>query len=447
MKQKVLTEECLVEKYERTHPKSQKWHKRALQSFAGNGATHSARVFDPFRPYIIHAKGSRKWDVDGNEYIDYVVGHGALILGHSHPEVVKAVEKQVSKGLHYGDNHELEIEWAELIKQMMPVAERVEFFACGQEANLMSIILCRAFTGRVKILRFEDNYHGWAGEVAPINAIGTYLPAVKVLPMHDLDQVEKELATKEYAICMIEGGGAHMAGQAPWNYEFVRTLSSLTRKYGTVFHIDEVVTGFRESRGGWQELVGVSPDTTTLGKCVSGGMPSGVLIGRADIFDAFNPKRPPAKRVIHSGTWNANPVSSAAGIAACKLYTSGEPQRKAVQIGAYLREKGNEVLEKLGIDARLYGRTVIHIYLGPIEYEPTEVYLPPSKDFHKIINPAMTPIRLKLCLALLQHGIATIGGRFFAMTAAHTEHDVDETIDAFKASLTNLMAEGVIKTT
>ena len=130
------TGESLVEEYKRTHPTSQKLHERAVEVFTANGATHGSRILDPFKPYVTHAKGTRKWDVDGNEYIDYIVGHGSLILGHSHPAVVQAVQEQMAKGVHYGTNHELEVEWAELIKSMMPVAERVEFFACGQEANL-----------------------------------------------------------------------------------------------------------------------------------------------------------------------------------------------------------------------------------------------------------------------------------------------------------------------
>ena len=136
----------IEEEYINARPRSKKLHDQALNLFPAKGATHASRVLDPFRPYITHAKGSRKWDVDGNEYIDYVIGHGGLILGHSHPAIVKAVQDQVAKGVHYGENHELEIKWAELIIQMMPIAERIEFCACGQEANMMGIRLSRIYT-------------------------------------------------------------------------------------------------------------------------------------------------------------------------------------------------------------------------------------------------------------------------------------------------------------
>ena len=127
-----MAEPGIVEEYVRSHPRSQELHERARRILPANGATHAARVLDPFRPYITHASGSRKWDVDGNEYIDYVLGHGALILGHGHPDVVAAVREQMAKGTHYGDNHELEVAWAELVQGMMPAMERVEFFSCGQ---------------------------------------------------------------------------------------------------------------------------------------------------------------------------------------------------------------------------------------------------------------------------------------------------------------------------
>ena len=200
----------IVEEYIKDHPGSQKLHQRAVKVFAANGATHASRILDPFRPYITHGKGSRKWDVDGNEYIDYVLGHGALILGHSHPEVVRAVQEQMGKGVHYGENHALEIEWAELIKGMMPAMERVEFFSCGQEANMMAIRIARAFTGRKKVLRFVEGFHGWGDEVVAPASAGTVQGEVKVIPMHDLECLEKELATREYAILFVEGGGAHM---------------------------------------------------------------------------------------------------------------------------------------------------------------------------------------------------------------------------------------------
>ncbi len=218
----------IVEEYIKAHPGSQKLHAKAEKIFPANGATHTARVLDPFRPYITHAKGSRKWDVDGNEYIDYVMGHGSLVLGHCPPAVVQAVQEQIAKGVHYGESHELEIEWAELIQKMMPAMEMIEFFACGQEANMMAVRLARTFTGRKKIVRFIEDYHGWADELVSRGTPGTVQEEAREIPGHDLNLLEKELATKEYAILILEGGGAHMAGQIPWDPDFVRAIPDLT---------------------------------------------------------------------------------------------------------------------------------------------------------------------------------------------------------------------------
>ena len=432
--------------YERTHSGSKKLHERASKLFPADGATHAARVFNPFRPYITRANGSRKWDADGNEYIDYVMGHGALILGHGNPAVVQAIQEQAAKGLHYGENQELEVEWGELINSMMPVAERIEVCASGQEANLMAVRIARTFTGRKKILRFEENFHGWMGEVAPAGSAGVTMPEVTIIPMNDLSRLEKELATKEYALIMAEGGGAHMAGQIPWETDFIQALPELTKKYGTLWLIDEVVTGFRESRGGWQEIAGLKPDLSSLGKCTGGGIPVGVVVGRSDVMAVLDPKRPMEQRIRHTGTWNANPIQCAAGIAACKQYRNGEPQKKAAELGAYLREQGNQVLKEKKVNGCLYGRTIIHLYFGPIDYEPSDPVLPPTKSMQKIVDPSTTPAKTDLCLRLLQKGVATMGARFFVLSAAHTKEDIDQTIKAFASSLDEMIASGVLNT-
>lgn len=440
----MMAAQNIVEQYISTHQGSRELHERARMILPANGATHTARILDPFRPYITHARGSRKWDVDGNEYIDYVLGHGALILGHSHPDVVTAVQEQVAKGTHYGENHELEVEWAELVQGMMPSMQRVEFFSCGQEANLMAIRLARIFTGRRKVLRFEENFHGWADELAGAGP-GIVTDQVTMIPGHDPVRLEEELATGEYAILMLEGGGAHMGGQIPWDADFVRTVSTLTRKYATVFLIDEVVTGFRDAPGGWQSTIGVTPDLTSLGKAVGGGLGVGALGGRADIMGALTPKPPPERFLAHSGTWNANPLTAAAGVAACRLYTDGSVQRKVNELGVYLRQRGNRTLKERGLSIRLYGRNIIWIYMGSIDQEPPDDTLPPTRDVQELVAGAQA--RPRLCLHLLHRGISTMAARFFIMSVAHTEEDLDRTIEALVDSLKAMVEEGTLEKT
>jgi glutamate-1-semialdehyde 2,1-aminomutase len=367
------------------------------------------------------------------------MGHGAIFLGHAHPATVQAVQEQIARGSHYGESHQLEIEWSELIQSMMPVMERIEFCACGQEANMMAIRLSRIHTGRKKVLRFEENFHGWADELVDLDTPGIIGDQVRIIPGNDLASVEKELATRQYAILLIEGGGAHM-GQIPWDANYIHALRELTVKYNTVFCIDEVVTGFRESPGSWQSQVGVQPDLTTLGKITGGGLSVGVVGGRSDIMDAFNPASDRQHFIGHSGTWNANPLTAAAGIAALKQFNGGELQRKVCEIGDLLREKGNESLQQLAIDCRLYGRSIVHIYLGPIDNEPSGTIPLPTPDAEKLL--AGNPEKAHLCLHLLHRGIATARGRRFILSSAHTEQDIDKTIAALCDSLQAMVAEG-----
>jgi len=336
----------------------------------------------------------------------------------------------------------MEVELAELIKGMMPSAERVEFFACGTEANMMAIRLARMFTGRKKILRFEGHFHGWADECASPSSTGIVNDQVTVIPMNDLDRVEKELAKEDYAILMTEGGGANLGGMVPIDHDFVQALHTLTLKYGTVWHLDEVVTGFRDAPGGWQDLLGITPDLTSLGKCVGGGIAIGAVVGRTDIMDSLGPERPLEQRIVHTGTWNANPVAMAAGIAACKLYRSGKVQGKAAQRAALLRQEGNKVLSEHGISARLYSRSMVHLYFGPIDYEPPDDTLPPTRDMQKIFQQATIPLRNRLTLHLFQRGIETMNARIFVLSSAHTEDDIHQTVKALADSLDAMIAEG-----
>ncbi|MBE9505485.1 MAG: aminotransferase class III-fold pyridoxal phosphate-dependent enzyme, partial [Chloroflexi bacterium] len=235
----------------------------------------------------------------------------------------------------------------------------------------------------------------------------------------------------------------HMAGQIPVDLDFLHALPEMARSYGTLFLFDEVVTGFRDSRGGWQELVGIKPDLSTIGKCAGGGLPVGAVIGREDILAALDARTPMNRRIIHSGTWNANPLVAAAGIAACSQYMDGIPQQKARQVARRFREGGNEIVRGKGISGRFYSRTVVHFYLGPLEFEPENLdWQAPTTDAATIMNPEMMQIRTRLCLHLLQRGIATFDGEMYVLSAAHTNQDVDRTLEALDDSLDAMIAEG-----
>jgi glutamate-1-semialdehyde 2,1-aminomutase len=437
-----MTHDPLFEAYKKSHLKSGTLHENAKRFFAGDGATAHIRIMKPYRPYMTRAKGSKQWDVDGNEYIDFTMGHGALLLGHGHPAIVRAIQEQAERGLHYASNHELEVQWAELITDLVTSAEKVEFFSSGLEANLMAVRLGRRITGRRKILRFVENFHGWGDEFTlPPYTSGTLQDDVTIIPFN-LESVEQALATREYAVLMTEGGGAHMSGQIPIDFNFIRALPDLTKKYGTVWHLDEVVTGFRDHPGGYQAMVGVKPDSSTFGKIVAGGLAGGVLVGKGELMAAFSPDSPQEKQVKHSGTWNGNPLTCAAGVAALTLIKTGRPQKEANETARYFRNKSNRVFKEKGLDAWLYGRSITHLYLGPMETEPSDETLPPSSDIEKIPGDAAT--RERLCVHLLQRGVSTLMGRLFVLSTAHSEEDMDKTLSALVDSLEAMKKEGYL---
>jgi glutamate-1-semialdehyde 2,1-aminomutase len=167
------------------------------------------------------------------------------------------------------------------------------------------------------------------------------------------------------------------------------------------------------------------------------------MVGRAEIMGLFSPKRG-VKRIRHTGTWNGNPLTAAAGIAACRLYRAGEPQRKAAQMASMLREKGNEVLRERGISGRLYSRSIVHVYLGPVEYEPADNTLPPCREIPEL-DEAATALRHRLCLHLLDRGVATMEGKLFVLSMVHSEEDIDLTVSALAASLDAMIAEGSLE--
>ncbi len=439
-------QDSIIEQYKAQRRQSAQWHERARKVFPSEGATHFARIFNPYRPYITHASGINKWDLDGNKYIDYVLGHGALLLGHNHEDIVEAVQEQITRGVLYGENHTLEVEWAELIREMMPGAEKIMLFPCGNEANMMAVRLARVHTGRSKVLRFEKHYHGWSDELASPAESGVNQNQVTIIPQNDLERLEEELSSEQYAVLFTEAGGAFLGGRTPIDPDFVRQIPTLTRKYGTLWALDEVVTGFRVAPGGWQSVIGVKPDLTSLGKCIGGGLSAGALVGRPEIFEPLKPGGVPGRQVMHGGTWNANPLTAAAGIAACKLLKTGEPQKKAAESAAYLRREGNKILKTKSINGAFYGKSSIaYLYLGPVDSDFSDDTLPPVKDLDKLTDPAMMPVFNRLLLHLLQRGVSNLIGSVYIFSYLHTEKDIDQTLHALKDALETMLAEGTLK--
>ena len=315
-----------TEAYAARRPKSTAWYERA-SGVLGGKVGHDLRHFEPVPLCIERGKGGRKWDVDGNEYVDFLMGNGALLLGHADADVLEAIAQAAPLGTHFGNDHPLHIEWGELVQKLVPSAERVRFVNSGTEATLLAIRLARAFTGRNKLLRFEGHFHGWHDAVVhgfqpPFDAAGSLgvPPSVKedmvAIPDGDLQVVDDALARdSDIAAVILEPSGASW-GRVPIAPEFLQGLREITAQRGIVLIFDEVVTGFRFSPGGAQQLYRVTPDLSCLAKVLAGGMPGGALVGRADIMALFDhsgdPQHDRFERVTHFGTFNAAPLSAAA---------------------------------------------------------------------------------------------------------------------------------------
>lgn len=437
-------------------PTSSQMYQRACTLFP-SGVTHDGRYMKPFPIYVDHAAGSHKFDVDGNDIIDYWSGHGALIMGHSHPQMVKAVQDQVAKGTHFGACHELELEWGELVRQLVPSGEMVRFTSSGTEATMMALRVARIATGKTKVMKFAGHFHGWhdllAQAAEPPHDDKTYkMPGVThgvsdelvILRPNDLDLVEKAIAEHDPACIIVEATGSRW-GVVPLDDGFLQGLRQLTADNGVLLIMDEVISGFRVAPGGMQEVCGIVPDLTSLAKIVAGGLPGGCLTGRADLMQAIAFDNPFGKKMKHPGTYNANPLSAAAGISALKLIEDGEPCRKASESGAKLRVGINEMLTRKKVDWAVYGQfSIIKVlpgYDGPRPVDDS--FVPYDNDFDRLDRKHDARLGHAFRCALLLNGVDWFG--WGAMTtAAHTDDDVHFTINAFERAIDVLRADGFI---
>ena len=447
----------ILDEYTRLHPASAALYEESLQTFP-SGVTHDVRFLQPFPVYVDRAMGSRKWDVDGIEYVDYVMGHGALFMGHAHPEITAAVVEQAQKGTHYGANHRLELEWGKLVRGIVPSAEEVRFTSSGTEATLMAIRLARAYTGRDKILKFDHHFHGWHDAV-----VGTRAPEAEnphsagvpsgtagntiSIPQNDASLIEEKLAMRDVAGVILEPTGASW-GTLPLQEGFLAKLRDITHRHNTVLIFDEVVTGFRVAPAGAQSRYGVTPDLTTLAKILAGGLPGGAVAGKADIVSMLEIRNDSAwnaeRRVQHPGTFNANPLSAAAGTAMLRLVATGEHHHHADNLNGRLIAALNEVIQRESVPGGVYGlASYFHIIVGQdiprpsggIEWPGGDGQLPPRMS---------TSLSMSLKRAMLNHGVDLMGGSGGFTSGVHTDEDIERTVLAFEASLREMKAEGLL---
>lgn len=430
---------------------------RAVEIFP-SGIVHDSRRLDPYEVYVTHAAGARKWDVDGNEYVDYYGGHGALLLGHSHPLVVSAVQEQLARGTHYGACHELEIRWGELVRSMVPCAERVRFTSSGTEANLMAFRLARAFTGKTRLVRFKGHFHGWQDHgafgydnhfdgSASAGVLKEVADNVLLTEAQDIDATASLLRERDdIAAVILEPTGASF-GVQPVARELLGMLREVTLERGVVLIFDEVVTGFRVSAGGAQRFYGVTPDIATFAKVVAGGMPGGAVAGRKDILDRLDfdaAARGRFEKISHHGTFNANPASAAAGVAALTYVRDNRACEVASAQAAKLRSMLNQMFSAMGIRWAAYGEhSAVYIYTNPDgdDLDPLsfDALACPHDKFRRM---AKVPQVRKLRLALLINGVDVSSKPGGLCSCVHGDHDLELTAAAFERALQMLIDEG-----
>src|SRR5919198_1544841 len=371
--------------FEQRFPESQSLTDRARAVLPG-GLSHDSRYLPPFPVYISRAEGSHKWTEEGHELIDLGMGHGSLILGHGHPTIKAAITEQLEHGTHFSAAHRLEVEWAERIVRHVPSADLVRFTGTG----------------------------------------------TKAIPPNDVEAMRRELETEQYAGVILEPSGGSW-GTVPLVPGYLEQVRELTARTGTLLVFDEVVTGFRFAPGGAQELYGVVPDLTALAKILAGGLPGGAVTGRREIVEhmAFRgDARDHGERVAQHGTFNANPLSAAAGIAALDLLQDGAIQRQVTQAAARLCEGMNDVLQALDLPGCAYRvGSLFHVYVGegcPIWVEDGEIKGEIDSAKLETGMPGLADFRHALYLRGVD--LFRDGG---ILSVAHSEADVDRTVGAF----------------
>lgn len=439
----------IEKKYIETHSKSEQKFKDAMNLFP-NGVTHDARITKPFPYYISNAQGSKKWDIDGNEYIDYKSGHGSMLLGHAHPEIVQVVRDTIAKGSLPGASTEYEVAWGKAIKNLVPSAEIIRFTSSGTEADMMGMRIMRAYTGKNKIIKFEEHFHGWSDAASatggaddnweygiPTQILNTMI----VIPPNDISILESLLnKDDDIAGVMLEPTGAHM-GQYPIKPSFLKELRQLCTDRKIVLMFDEVVTGFRVAKGGAEELLGITPDISSWAKILGGGLPGGCVTGKAEFMEILE-KKPGGKAMYHPGTFNANPLSAAAGAKALEIVRTTDVNEIAAKRGEQLVSGLNGVLSKLEIPGLAYGNdSLVHFRLG-IEANSVEDIINLTKEDES--KSYGGEIHSQLGLSLINQGIDTWAASRFIMMAEHSEDDVNKTVEAMENAFIEARNQGTI---
>ncbi len=390
---------------------------------------------------LVKGRGAKVWDADGREYIDFLASWGPLILGHAHPKVVKAVEEEIQRGLSFGLTNPHEVRLAHLVVEMVPSVEKVRFVNSGTEATMSAVRLARGVTGRKYVVKFDGCYHGHydsllvsAGSgVATFGIPGT--PGIPeeiakltlVVPFNNREAVEETFRRygDDIACLIVEPVPGNM-GVVPPEEGFLQFLREITREYGTLLIFDEVITGFRLAKGGAQELFGVEPDITCLGKVLGGGMPVGAYGGGKEIMSQVAPEGP----VYQAGTLSGNPVAMVAGVQTLKELRDREPYEELDRKMERLSEGVAGLLKDKGIAHRINRvGSMMTLFFTDIEV----------RDFASA-KTSDTELFAKFFRKLLDNGVLIPPSQFEAwfVSTAHEERDIDEALERISRAVKEL---------
>jgi glutamate-1-semialdehyde 2,1-aminomutase len=438
----------------RNRARSEQWFERAQQSLVEgvNSPSRGTAVFSPGPVVLERGRGSHVWDVDGNEYVDFMMSFGALIHGHAHPKIVDVVSKAIAEGSHFAAATPAETEAAERFRRMVPSAEAVRFANTGSEATMLALRLARAHTGRTKFLKFEGHYHGWydpyclTGHSHPIEQLGPPenpakipdsegIPAavfdeVILAPWNDPAALERIMRAHghELATVITEPIMANM-GCIPPRDGYLAQMRELAHQYGALFILDEVVTGFRYAPGGCQQLYNLQPDLSTFGKALGAGFPIGAVAGPRAILDRM---RWSEHMVLHYGTFNGHRLTM--NVVAANLDLLSEPgaYQKLFAIGdatiaglrdVFRRRQIKAIVQGFGPMFQIYftGHDAIHDYRDYCQYADTktysrfihrllenDIYMTPSNGLHWIISTAHTNEDVETLLAAADQACADL---------------------------------------
>jgi glutamate-1-semialdehyde 2,1-aminomutase len=382
--------------------------------------------------FIKKGKGSRIWDEDDNVYIDYVLSWGPLILGHAHDQIINAIKEVSNYGTSFGAPTELEIKMAKAVVEAVPSIEMVRFVNSGTEATMSAIRLARGYTGKKKVIKFEGCYHGHVDSllVSAGSGVATFgipgTPGIPeelanltiVLPYNDIEAVEEAFAKHgdDIACVIIEPVAGNMGVIAP-SKEYHQRLREITKEYGALLIWDEVMTGFRLAYGGAQELYGIEPDLTTLGKVIGGGLPVGAYGGRREIMENVAP----VGNIYQAGTLSGNPLAMIAGLKQLEILKETNPYPELDRKGQILENGINELINKYGIKGKV-NRVGSMITLFFTDKEVKNFADAKSSDLERFA---------KFFRCMLEKGIYLPASQFEAwfLSTAHSDADIEETLN------------------